>query len=119
MPQARTAYTVTLDFAALWETTNALVIRRRSIEDLVRHTTDPKTLRILATTLDHLQDAERTMRDALDVPEPTEHRIGAAFPSDGLEPVEGRNGEVLQAHEDHFDWANGWSEPELREAFGR
>lgn len=89
MPQARTAYTVTLDFAALWETTNALVIRRRSIEDLVRHTTDPKTLRILATTLGHLTDAERTMRAALDVPEP-------------ITP--------------HFD---GWSEPELREAFGR
>lgn len=84
---ARTAYTVTLDFAALWETTNALVIRRRSIEDLVRHTTDPTTLRVLAVTLGHLVDAEQTMRAALDIP---------AAP--------------------HLD---GWTEPEMREAYGR
>ena len=87
---ARTAYTVTLDFAALWETTNALVIRRRSIEDLVRQTRDPQTLRILAVTLGHLVDAERKMRAALDIED--------------------------EAVVPHFD---NWTESELREAFGR
>ena len=86
---ARTRYTVTLDFAALWETTNALVIRRRSLEALIPPTTDPATLRVIATTLGHLVDAERTMRDALDLPTPI---------ADGLA---------------------GWTEPELREAYGR
>ena len=63
-------YTVTLDFAALWETTNALVIRRRSLEALVPRTKDPSALRVLAGTLGHLEDAERVMRAVLDVPEP-------------------------------------------------
>ena len=79
-------YTVTLDFAALWEATNALVIRRRALEAILVRTNDELTKRVLVATIGHLEDAERTMRDALDIPAP------------------------------HFE---GWTEPELREAFGR
>ena len=86
MAHGQSRYTVTLDFAALWETTNALVIRRRALEAILVRTNDELTKRVLVGTLGHLEDAERTCRDALDIPAP------------------------------HFE---GWTEPELREAFGR